>query len=478
MTARLEELVQILAERSIPVLSRSVVAMRKLAADEDTVAARDVSRVVLQDPFMTLRVLQFAQTRRGSKQSTDITTVEHAVMMHGISAFLRAHSQIAAVEDVLAQDAVALDGVLRVVTRAQHAAAFASAIAHHRHDVETDEVIIAALLHDLAELMLWFQMPRAQEEIRHLVDNARGLRSISAQRLVLGFSHVELQQSLAERWQLPALLRRLMNDASADHPRVVNVSVATALARHLEHGWSDPALPDDLTMVHNVTGISDEASYRLARQCALAVARQWSGVGVTPVAAWIPMVDGRAPQTLHRLEPPEAPDTAFLRRSLLVTQAAPANTDPAALVAWCLHGALMGLGLRRALFAAISTDGTRLAVQQRMEATCAGASWCQEMPMTLGHQDLFTRFMTKPVALWVGGANREKLWSLLSPAQRRGLGEGEFLLMSIFAGQTPKGLVMADAGPGGKISETLLAPFKVLCQALSQRLSTTPPRPT
>jgi hypothetical protein len=50
-------------------------------------------------------------------------------------------------------------------------------------------------------------------------------------------------------WALPELLLKLMDDDSANEPRVRNVMLAVDLARHSADGWSDAALPDDYARI-------------------------------------------------------------------------------------------------------------------------------------------------------------------------------------------------------------------------------------
>lgn len=454
-------------------LRSTAAAMVALAREADRVTARDIARVVLLDPLMTLKVLRFAETHRGPQQLADITTVEHAVMMHGIGAFLALHRDSPTIEGLLADDPAALRGALSTVSRAQHAAVFARAIGQHRHDSEAEELVVAALLHEMAELLLWCHLPREQEEIRNFLEAARGVRSAAAQRLVLGFAHGDLQLALARRWGLPELLRRLMDDEHAEHPRVVNVTCAAALARHLEHGWNDPALPSDLEAVRRMTGQDTAAAVLMVRNAALSAARAWRSTGITPVAAWLPIESRDAPAREARTWNDGHPDRAALAAGLQRLRTAPATVDDEALAAWTLFTLQRGLGLLRLLFAAPAADDRRrLQVRFRLVCGQAPVDWCADLDMPLGGADLFSYLFHTPKGLLAAGENRERIAGLLLPDQRHAVGEGDFLMMSVFAGPEPRGIVLADrGGPGHPIPESLYLPAKAICQALSKRLA-------
>lgn len=465
------DVVQALGGRDIPVLASTITGLRALMRTEDRITPRDVSRVVLRDPMLTLKTLRFAEQRRTERQSADITTVEHAVLMHGITNFLKSFSNLTSLESLLAKDPLALDGALRVVSRAQHAAAFARAIARQRHDIESDEVIIGALLHDLAELMLWFHMPRQEAEVRFLVDHAAGLRSASAQRAVLGFTHVELQLALARTWRLPDLLCRLMDDDHADHPRVINVMTATALARHLNHGWDDPALPDDYAKLEKVLGMAPDAVQRMVRNASLTAARTWLDTGVRPVATWLPMQASRIVPESPAFRRAGGIDLEFFRHALARLEDQEHGMDNDAAIVWALYALQFGLGLHRVMYANVVPSLNTLRPRFVLADTPLPSPW-QQLQIPLSGRDFFPRLLAKQQGLWAGGANREKLASLLLPEQRAVLGEGDFLAMSLFAEGNALGAVVADRGQDrGDIADAMYAPFKAMCVALGHRLS-------
>lgn len=242
----------------IPVLRRTVEELARLRENEDRLVARDISRVLLHDPMFTLRVLRFLPTQRKPGRATEITTIEHALMMLGVSPFFAHFGELPAVETVLAEHPAALEGLMRVINRARHAALYARDWASVRHDIESDEVVIAALMHDLAEMLLWCFAPELALRIEDLMRRDPGLRSSAAQQAVLGFGLFELQIALIAEWKLPALLQSLMDAEHSRQPRAVNVLLAVDLSRHSAKGWNDPALPDDYAAIQKFLNLPEE----------------------------------------------------------------------------------------------------------------------------------------------------------------------------------------------------------------------------
>ncbi len=253
----LESWVSYLSQADIPVLKRTVRELARLRENEENVSGRQIAGVILQDPLMTLRVLAYIEATRRKSQTADITTIDRAVMMIGITPFFAKFENLPLVEDSLKDHPQALIGLLRVITRARQASLFARDWAMLRHDLDIEEVTVAALLHESAETLLWCFAPTLMLDIRALLAENRGLRSTAAQQAVLGIHGTELQLALAKAWRLPELLQSLIDDNHAEHPRVRNVIHAVNLARHAAKGWDDPAIPDDLAEIGKLLGISE-----------------------------------------------------------------------------------------------------------------------------------------------------------------------------------------------------------------------------
>ena len=243
----------------LPVLNATKRRLGEMRADLDQVDTRELAHLILQDPIMTVRVLAFTRPIRGRSLQHDITTIASAVMMVGIEPFFRHFAELFTIEDQLKDGGPqALLGVLQVIRRAQRAADYAQDWAIWRHDINMEEVRIAALLHDLAEILVWCSAPRLGLAIQEQQKSDPALRSVDAQKNTLGFTFQEIQRELCRVWHLPDLLQTLINDHHAEQPRVKNVALAVQLARHSSHGWDDAALPDDYRAIGDLLNVTPE----------------------------------------------------------------------------------------------------------------------------------------------------------------------------------------------------------------------------
>jgi HD-like signal output (HDOD) protein len=272
----------------LPVLERTVAELERMRLDSDRVSTLQVSDAVMHDPLMTFKVLRYIQQRRRKSQVVDVTTIAHSLMMLGMNPFLEHFARQETLQSKLAGSPQALAGALAVISRARHAALYARDWAVLRHDIEIDEVTTAALLHDLAELLLWCCAPTVAMQMQD-TQRVFQMRSEAVQREVLGFPLISLQVELGRQWQLPELLCELMDERNALTPRALNVSLAVALARHSAHGWDDAALPDDYASIGRLIGMTPDGARERVIRTALKAAADWEWYGVPPAAALLPM---------------------------------------------------------------------------------------------------------------------------------------------------------------------------------------------
>ncbi len=229
----------------IPVLRQTAEEIALLRENEDETSARDITRVVINDPLMMFKVISFANNHRSRHQLQDLLQIEQAIMMMGTGTFFAQIPTLPHVEDVLNQHVSALMDLLKLMVRAHRAGYFAAEFASHLKDLHAEEVRVAASLHDFAEMLMWCFNPDQMSEITERQDADKTLRSKTVQQEVLGFKLVDLQAELVRVFNLPSLLSDLMDEKQAHLTRVKNVHLAVNLARHSADGWDNAALPDD-----------------------------------------------------------------------------------------------------------------------------------------------------------------------------------------------------------------------------------------
>ncbi|MDO8348063.1 MAG: HDOD domain-containing protein [Rugosibacter sp.] len=246
----------------LPVLRHTIHGVEQLREDADNANGRVLAGVILHDPLMTLRVLTYIDANRRQRQTTDITTIDRAITMIGITPFFRDFQNLPIVEEQLKGHPQALLGLLKTINRARRAAHWARDWAILRRDMDVDEITHAALLHDLAELLMWLFAPKLALQVRQAQLEQPHQRSATIQEKIYGVPLFQLKLALVHAWRLPPLLIQLLDQQHAENPRVRNVKLAVDLARHSANGWNDAALPDDFKAIRDLLHINQETTVR------------------------------------------------------------------------------------------------------------------------------------------------------------------------------------------------------------------------
>ena len=258
---------------ALPVLSSTAAFLEEMRLHEDEVDAHFIAEAFAGDPLMTIKLLAHVAQQRarhgrhdgGSTGETE--TLTEALVMLGIGPFFRAFGAQTTIEAQLAGEPEALRGFRQVLQRARRAANFATGFAVHRMDHDAPVIHEAALLHDFAELLLWWRAPTLALEIEARQRADATLRSAAVQRELLHIELGELEQALMLKWRLPTLLVQITDDhAAKPTAQLRNVQLAIRVARHSALDWDNAALPDDVRDIAELLNIAPEAAARLLRE--------------------------------------------------------------------------------------------------------------------------------------------------------------------------------------------------------------------
>lgn len=229
----------------IPVMASTARDIEELRAKEDDVDANMLTAVIQVDPLMTLKLLSRMARLRRPGSATETESITTSLVLMGITPFFRHFGPQRTVEDWLADQPAALQGLQNLLIRAERSGQFALGFAIHRADTDASIIHQAAFLNDFAEILLWLHAPTLMVKIQQAQAADATLRSNVIQREVLGIEVSDLRQAMMKLWHLPELLINISDQRHAERSNVQCVVLAVRLARHSAHGWDNAALPDD-----------------------------------------------------------------------------------------------------------------------------------------------------------------------------------------------------------------------------------------
>jgi hypothetical protein len=255
------------AAAGVPVLRVTAAEIERMRSDQERISGNALAAAILRDPLMTLRVLRFLYSHRTRSQTADITTMAHAIIMLGQARFFREFEQLPVLEEQV--EAGALEAIRALMSRARLAALLARDWAVQRHDIDPEEVMVAALLHDVPELL-------------------HGLTAGAAYCPV--DTPAELRARLFARLEVPGLVAQLNDEEPVHNVRVVNVHLACELARHCHGGWDAQAIATDLAGVQRFLRTSEAQAWGRVRKVVLLAAHEWHYYQWLPAAAHMPFM--------------------------------------------------------------------------------------------------------------------------------------------------------------------------------------------
>ena len=260
MQKRLEDWLNRLKPRELPIMHSTVAALERLAGPEgDDLGVSDLHPLVVRDPALSLNLLRAANSHQHRHLDTRITTVDHAVLMLGVTRTLRLALAYPIADETLP------DGhgqaYYHALANARLIANFAEAWANIRKDVLPGEVFAAALARQSGDLTLRSD-PAGCERMREAdeLGSRSGVRQRECEYVILGFTAADLSMSLKMSWQLPTLTMEYVLPENIGSRRTLGIRLATELVAIGQRGWTASGMGHLLHCLENYLGTDRETA--------------------------------------------------------------------------------------------------------------------------------------------------------------------------------------------------------------------------
>jgi len=238
----------------LPTLPAVAIRVLELTGDEGS-EARDVIKLIESDVSLTTRILALVK-RADLGVRGDVSTVERAVKLMGFDAVRGATLAISVFEAMGGENGKSGPNFSREqfwkhsVAVACCAELLALKIKSDRklvNHIDASEAFVCGLLHDLGKVALDAILPKSFSRVIEAADLLRG-NIADLERSVIGLDHMVVGKRLAERWQLPGLIRDCIwlhgqtpsaLASSVRNARLVNlITLADLLVREQHLGYS------------------------------------------------------------------------------------------------------------------------------------------------------------------------------------------------------------------------------------------------
>ncbi len=226
----IEEWVEWLSRQKMPIFSHTA---RKIHASMDNkqVGAQELSRIILQDPSLTARILKLSNSPYYNPTGVKIHTISRSIVILGYQTIREITLACSFVETF-----VSISGKPQVnqkIAHALHAAIQAKSFAILINDPCPEEVFIAALLKDLGQISFACFDKELLPRIAALSMEEQ-ISTEAAEMEVLGFTLNELGSSLSKYWNLNSLLQQYPSSGAKDIKRLELVQLSHEIVHSME----------------------------------------------------------------------------------------------------------------------------------------------------------------------------------------------------------------------------------------------------
>lgn len=476
MNEALAAWVEKLDNSCLPTLQANTERLKQLATDENADVG-ELAALIESDPALTLRLMRYINSLSHKHLRSEVTTVRHALMMLGLSHVQQIPQNIIPIE---ALDEAARTRLLRHFNRSLHAAYQARDWGRMQHDMLSDELYMAALLHNLGEMLLDYNAPQEMDRVREMIQTEK-MNPDEAEYIVFGFSIDSLTRELAKHWSLPSIIIDSLKSENAQHNRVLTVMLASELARSCEQGWHTPRTLSLLEQIADLL-LADVASVAtLVHRNAVESARYNHHLGVPHPAMTLvqPLQPEEREDEESSQQSAEAEEGAELcllpqRKVLLDVMKRLAHADESMplkeVIRLAMEGMHEGLGLNRVVFAVLTPDKGQLRARSIVGSN--KDPQFNRFVIDLVSHNLFVRLMEKPLSLWLNEGNRGKFFPLIPVQFHKMTRQDSFFVMSLFVRNKPVGMFYADRHSSScELDAETYKHFKHLVAQVSHTLS-------
>ncbi len=209
--------------------------------EEDNTSAQEIGKIIARDQVLSAKILRMVNSPFYGFPGR-ISSVTHAIVLLGFNV-VKGLVLSTAVFDTLAKETRGL------WEHSLGTAVLSRRLAKELGLPESDEIMIAGLLHDLGKVVLSFLVPKDYRAARRHAES-NGCHIAVAENELLGFDHARVGQWVAIRWNLPQRLTDAMafhhdpSRAKFSRDTAAVVQLADILARGLSYGdGGDPTMP-------------------------------------------------------------------------------------------------------------------------------------------------------------------------------------------------------------------------------------------
>jgi len=343
---------KVIGKLELPSLNSVVKAICDLSDNDDS-SADDLTQIILRDADLTSQVLKVANSVHYNRSYTSIKTVSRAIIQIGYIDLRNIALASTLIDGFLGGKPKEL--LIQRLAKSFHAAIQARAISRRLNGNDHEEVFIAALLSNVAELaLLATGRPAAEHFVMQRDEHPHEEHSLALEHLGVGIT--TLNKALIKEWGLGDLVMEAAEGHSTPNGRVRAVNLGVAISQNIAKGMNHPEMRKLCQDVGQLTN----QQVNQVRENILLMAEEASAVATTYGAdRLLPALPDR--NSIERADGlPEKTDYDFQRYMNRMSQMMMEGFDAAEIMQLAVQAVYRGSGVARACISLMSLKEKRL----------------------------------------------------------------------------------------------------------------------
>jgi HD-like signal output (HDOD) protein len=250
--------------------------------DSSESSADDLAQIILRDANLTSKVLRVANTVHYNRSSKPVQTVSRAIVQIGFIEVKNITLASVLIDSFLSGKPKVM--LIQRLARSFHAAVQARAMVPKLDSDRREQVFIAALLRQVADLALLASQESAAEQF--IVE--RDLYPADEHAIAMKYLGVgidTLNKELIKEWKLGDLLLDAVNPVHKSGTLAEIVNLAYQISQHIEQGLTSPQMSDHCQQLATICQLSLEESQQqilLMADDAAAIASSYGADKILP----------------------------------------------------------------------------------------------------------------------------------------------------------------------------------------------------
>jgi len=397
----------------------------------------EIADLIVLDPGMHCLLMHQVNSQLQKSKRPSVDTVHTAVGLlgkPGITDMIQAQKTLA---ETCKQPSV-LQSYQQIISKSHHALEQMTCFAHLQGIHSIDDMRAAMLLRSCAELSVClFDAKRYQQYWQRVYQSKDRFADKT-----FDFNFTELGRQMAKKYAMPELLCESFANDNNISRKARLIQLAAEVSDQAELGWRHQGMLDAQKNCASFLDLDLQDAQQHIQSTSIQAARKSTIEGVFPAAAGLILLpDSAKPTRIVKPAAKPAPRAKTLDEKLKALVRLP-NLNQTQVLGLLLKGLQQDLKFSRVALMLVSKDQKHI-VARAGKGIPADAPFLK-LSIDIAQSGLLKPLLEKPKALNVNPTSYIRYESMLPGKFRAACLCNSFVLMSIFIGNQPAGLVYAD----------------------------------